>query len=121
MKINLYLFAGTPLAIPDERDNEPMLKITTLTKSESTALRLEGRLAGPWVEVLERCWDSLAGTTTNHPPSVDLSAVTYVDSDGKDLLRKLHQQGAQLIASGCLTRCIVNEIARVGRVGDRTK
>jgi len=98
-----------------------MLKITTLTKSESTALRLEGRLAGPWVAVLERCWDSIAGTTTNHPPSVDLSAVTYVDSDGKDLLRKLHQQGAQLIATGCFTRCLVNEIVQVVRRGDWTK
>jgi anti-anti-sigma regulatory factor len=109
------------LAIPTEGDGESMLKITTLTKSGSSALRLEGRLAGPWVEVLEQCWDSVAGTATNHPPSVDLSAVTFVDSDGKELLRKLYQQGAQLIASGCLTRCIVNEIVQVVRVGDRAK
>ncbi|MEI8015506.1 MAG: hypothetical protein WCH20_11810 [Nitrospira sp.] len=87
-----------------------MLKITTLTNAESTVLRLEGRLAGPWVQELELCWGLTVGTTTNHPLSVDLSAVTYVDSDGKDLLKKIHQQGAKLIASGCLTRCIVNEI-----------
>jgi anti-anti-sigma regulatory factor len=87
-----------------------MLKITTLTNAESTVLRLEGRLAGPWVQELELCWGFTVGTTTNHPLSVDLSAVTYVDSDGKDLLKKIHQQGAKLIASGCLTRCIVNEI-----------
>lgn len=98
-----------------------MLKITTLTNAESTALRLEGRLAGPWVQELERCWDSLVGTTTNHPVTVDLSAVTYVDSDGKGLLEKIHQQGAKLIASGCLTSCIVNEIVQVARRGERTK
>ncbi|MEO6307603.1 MAG: STAS domain-containing protein [Nitrospiraceae bacterium] len=89
-----------------------MLKITTLTKTESTVLRLEGRLAGPWVQELERCWGSTVGTTANHPLSVDLSAVTYVDSNGKDLLKKIHQQGAKLIASGCLTSCIVNEIVQ---------
>lgn len=98
-----------------------MLKITTLTNAESTALRLEGRLAGPWVQELERCWDSVVGATTNHPLTVDLSAVTYVDSDGKDLLKKIHRQGAKLIASGCLTRCIVNEIAHVARRGEGAK
>jgi hypothetical protein len=87
-----------------------MLKITTLVNAKSTVLRLEGRLAGPWVQELGLCWDSTVGMTTNHPLSVDLSAVTYVDSDGKDLLKKIHRQGATLVASGCLTSCIVNEI-----------
>jgi len=98
-----------------------MLKITTLTNAESTVFRLEGRLAGLWVQELERCWDSTVGTTMNHPLTVDLSAVTYVDSDGKDLLKKIHQQGAKLIASGCLTSCIVNEIVHVARRGARAK
>lgn len=98
-----------------------MLKITTLTDAESTVLRLEGRLAGPWVQELERCWDSIVGKTTNHPLTVDLSAVTYVNSDGKDLLKKIHKQGAKLVASGCLTSCIVNEIVHVPRRGERAK
>jgi len=87
-----------------------MLKITTLVNAKSTVLRLEGRLAGPWVQELKLCWDSTVGMTTHHPLSVDLSAVTYVDSEGKDLLKKIHKQGATLVASGCLTSCIVNEI-----------
>jgi anti-anti-sigma regulatory factor len=98
-----------------------MLKITTLLTAKSTVLRLEGRLAGPWVQELERCWDTTIGTPTDHPLSLDLSAVTYVDSDGKDLLKKIHQQGAKLVASGCLTRCIVNEIVHVARRGGRAK
>ena len=89
-----------------------MLKITTLIHAESTTFKLEGRLAGPWVQELERCWDSVVGTMTTHPLTIDLSAVTYVDSGGKDLLKKIHQQGAKLIASGCLTSCIVNEIVQ---------
>lgn len=98
-----------------------MLKITTLLTAKSTVLRLEGRLAGLWVQELERCWDSTVGTTIDHPLSLDLSAVTYVDSDGKDLLKKIHQQGAKLVASGCLTSCIVNEIVHVARRGGRAK
>ena len=98
-----------------------MLKITTLIHAKSTTLRLEGRLAGPWVQELERCWDFTVTTTTNHTLTVDLSAVTYVDSDGKDLLKKIHQQGARLVASGCLTSCIVNEIVHAPRRGERAK
>lgn len=98
-----------------------MLKITTLTNAESTALRLEGRLAGPWVQELERCWDSVVGMPTRHPLTVDLSAVTDLDPDGKDLLKKIHRQGARLVASGCLTSCIVIEIVQVARRGERAK
>jgi len=98
-----------------------MLKITTHTETHSTTLQLEGRLAGPWVEELERVWVSTVGTRTRHPLSVDLSAVTYVDSNGKDLLKKIHQQGAKLVASGCLTSCIVREIAQAVRSDERMK
>lgn len=96
-----------------------MLKITTLIHAESTTFKLEGRLAGPWVQELERCWSSVFSTMTTHPLTIDLSAVTYVDSDGKDLLKQIHRQGAKLVASGCLTSCIVNEIVHVARKGER--
>jgi anti-anti-sigma regulatory factor len=92
-----------------------MLKITAHTDNDSTSLTLEGRLAGPWVEELERCWASSVGAKTRHPLSVDLSAVTYVDADGKDLLKKIYREGAKLVASGCLTNCIVEEITGGGR------
>jgi anti-anti-sigma regulatory factor len=98
-----------------------MLKITTLIHAASTTFKLEGRLAGPWVQELKRCWDSVVDTTTNHPLTVDLSAVTYVDSEGKDLLKKLHQEGAKLVASGCLTSCLVREIADDVRSDERRK
>ena len=98
-----------------------MLKITTLIHAESTTFKLEGRLAGPWVQELERCWDSVVGTMTTPPLIIDLSAVTYVDADGKDLLKKIHRQGGRLVAAGCLTSCIVNEIVHVARKGERGK
>lgn len=98
-----------------------MLKITTHTNTRSTTLQLEGRLAGPWVGELSRCWLSTVGTKTSRPLSVDLSAVTYVDAEGKDLLSKIYQAGAKLIASGCLTSCVVREITRAVRSSEREK
>lgn len=92
-----------------------MLKITVHTENHSTTLQLEGRLAGPWVEELERSWTSIVKERDKHPLRVDLSSVTYVDQKGKNLLKRLHREGAGLIASGCLTTCIVEEITKAGR------
>ena len=33
-----------------------MLRITTTDSGEKVILKLEGKLAGPWVEEFERCW-----------------------------------------------------------------
>ena len=101
-----------PLALPYRQGRESMLKITTLIQTESVTLRLEGRLAGPWVQELERCWASAVVDRKKHHCSVDLSAVTYVDSEGKGLLKKIHQEGAKLLASGCLNSCLAKEISQ---------
>lgn len=98
-----------------------MLKITTVTDAQSTTLRLEGRLAGPWVEELQRCWVSTVSAKTRHTLSVDLSAVTYVDAEGKDLLKQIYHEGAKLVSSGCLTNCIVEEITQGFRSGKGIK
>jgi hypothetical protein len=47
--------------------------------------------------------------------------VTYVDAEGKELLSKIYQAGAKLIASGCLTSCVVREITQAVRSGERRK
>jgi anti-anti-sigma regulatory factor len=93
-----------------------MLKITQQrdAESESVSFMLEGRLAGPWVEELETCWRQTAVNPRSHAV-VDLTGVTFVDADGKALLMRMWQQGAELRAAGCLTRCIVEEITKTGQ------
>lgn len=91
-----------------------MLRITIDSKNTGTTLTLEGRLAGPWVEELERCWREVADTQQS-PVAVDLSGVTFIDLEGKALLTQMWQRGAKLHASGCLTRCIVEEIMTTDR------
>ena len=95
-----------------------MLKITQHqdAASESVSFVLEGRLAGPWVEELDTCW-RVGGANLQSRTVVDLTGVTFVDADGRALLTRMWQQGAELRAAGCLTRCIVEEIT-ASRRGD---
>jgi hypothetical protein len=41
--------------------------------------------------------------------------VTFIDDSGKRLLARLHENGAELKAAGCMTKCIVQEIIRENR------
>ena len=87
-----------------------MLKITTRRETGVLVFQLEGRLAGPWVQELKLCWRAALDTRQGDPMRVDLSAVTFIDAEGKALLGRIYQEGAELIASGCLNRCIVEEL-----------
>jgi len=87
-----------------------MLRITTTIRAEGTAVALEGRLAGPWVDEVAQAWKGLTAAPDAGPVSVVLDAVTFVDPPGKALLRSMHEQGATLVASGCMMRALVEEI-----------
>jgi ABC-type transporter Mla MlaB component len=87
-----------------------MLKITIQPKKTSTRLVLEGRLTGPWVEELRRCW--AAADVGGGEVNIDLAGVTFIDTEGKALLTRMWHSGAKLHAVGCLTRCIVEEITK---------
>jgi anti-anti-sigma regulatory factor len=90
-----------------------MLRITFQEDPESTTVKLEGKLSGPWVEELERSW-------AEHPPhaskqvTVDLSDVTYIDPEGKKLLARMMGKGVFLQGTQLMTRYIIDEITRAG-------
>jgi outer membrane protein TolC len=91
-----------------------MLRITTKVEEEEgrVTLRLEGKLAGPWVDEFERCWCLAAEKWKNLV--VELEGVTFIDSKGKCLLAKIHGQGAKLIGAGLMTKSIIEEIVGCG-------
>lgn len=93
-----------------------MLKITSQLDParEDMSLVLEGRLAGPWVEELRTYCRRVLGTQ-QRCTMIDLTGVTFVDTEGKTLLAQLWQQGVELQASGCLIRCLVEDITKAGR------
>jgi hypothetical protein len=86
-----------------------MLKITTHRSDDSTRITLEGRLVGPWIEELQRCWREAEQTAAGRRLIVDLTGVTFVEQEGKALLTRIYQAGAELIASGCCMRSIVED------------
>ncbi len=87
-----------------------MLRITVVDNSEPLTFRLEGRLAGPWVQELETCWQNIRATQGTSAVRFDLTAVTFVDAAGKAFLAARHAEGAQLMASCCLMKGIVADI-----------
>jgi len=88
-----------------------MLRVTTKVEEEQSrvTLKLEGKLAGPWVSEFERCWCSTLEKWKD--VVVELGGVTFIDSQGKCLLAKIHGQGAKLIGTGLMTRSIIDEIS----------
>ena len=87
-----------------------MLRITVTNGSRPTLFKLEGRLAGPWVDELERAWNDSVKEPESQPIRVDLSGVTFVDLEGKKLLGRMFQQGAELYAGNILTKYILEEV-----------
>ena len=69
-----------------------MLRITEQqTTDGTTVLILEGRLTGPWVEVLRTSCHALP-----HPFALDLREVSFADAAGLALLRQLQTQDITL-------------------------
>jgi anti-anti-sigma regulatory factor len=81
-----------------------------MNHAESVTLKIEGRLAGPWVQEVTRVWVSNAGS--ERPVVIDLSSVTFIDTPGRALLTTMSQRGARFIARDCLTTNIVAEIQK---------
>jgi len=90
--------------------SETVFKIKTQTDVTRTTFELDGRLAGPWVELLKECWRKTAGG--NGRVRVLLCEVTFVDEQGKSLLADMYRHGAELEADGCMTKALVEEIKR---------
>lgn len=89
-----------------------MLKITIHNSTNAATLNLEGRLAGPWVEELERSWRAVKDDSPEKPVIVDLCEVTFVDAEGRKLLSTIYEQGARLRTFGCMAKGIVEEIVQ---------
>jgi len=77
-----------------------LLRITRITEQDTITLKLEGKLAGPWVEELLKTWRSIAEATGNQALVADLNDVTFIDRSGERLLARMHASGTALVAEG---------------------
>jgi hypothetical protein len=89
---------------------EAMLRITVHDAPPVTTLQLEGQLAGPWVRVLEECWQGALARLPVPVLRLDLKGLTFVSATGKACLAALRCQGAEFVAVDDLTNAIVADI-----------
>jgi anti-anti-sigma regulatory factor len=87
-----------------------LLRIHIEEKCNCARLRLEGKLAGAWVEELERCCQDALARSQNRALVIELDAVTFVDDEGQSLLLQMHQAGATLVGRGAQCRHLVEQI-----------
>ena len=90
-----------------------MLRVTVEETGDRVDFRIEGKLRGPWVPELERCWRSTASHTHAKLFTVDLDGVDFIDDQGKVLLTEMAAAGVELTATGCGMSSIVQQIAAV--------
>ena len=89
-----------------------MLRITIVSEPEKAAIKLEGKLAGAWVDELERTWYSVRAGHSPKSILVDLCNVDFIDAEGKKLLRWFCGEGAAFKTRGCVAAGVVQEITR---------
>lgn len=78
------------------------------------SLFIEGRLSGPCVTELEKCWHGAVTGQAPLPTRVDLTDVSYIDTNGKNLLAQMHERGIKLVANGLMSKFIIDEIEHKG-------
>ena len=98
-----------------------MLRIYIHDELPVTSIVVEGKLIGPWVKELEKCWETVVAAHACKSMRVDLMHVTFIDSAGRALLTRMRQKGARLLSSGVLINSIVADIeAQLGSNGAST-
>jgi anti-anti-sigma regulatory factor len=86
-----------------------MLRISVVSESGTTRLKLEGKLAHEWVEEANNAWTALAQAHVREV-IVDLRNVSFVDDCGHELLASMRHAGAELIGYGPMMSALLQEI-----------
>jgi hypothetical protein len=89
-----------------------MLRITLQDEPGAVTFQLEGRLAGPSVQVLEDCWQTTLAGQRKPILRVDLIGVTSIDAAGQACLAAMYRRGVEFIAADCLTKAVLAEITQ---------
>ena len=98
-----------------------MLRVTIEEQGDQIVFRAEGKLKGPWVIELERCWRSNTGHAAGKTFGVDLDGVDFVDDQGRALLTEMARAGVELIATESMMHSIVQQIVATHSMGDTSE
>jgi hypothetical protein len=83
-----------------------MLRVTRIGTPEAATLKLEGKLAGPWVDEVKDCW--MRVVEQKIPVDVDLQWLSFVDAPGRSLLLEMERQGTRLVSGSAFIRCLLH-------------
>jgi len=89
-----------------------MVRVTTEEEVGEVRMKIEGRLAGSDVNDVQAHWQAITAAREHSSILIDLSGVTFVDEAGKRLLAEMNRQGDKFVASGLLTKAIIEEVSR---------
>lgn len=85
-----------------------LIRISCNKESAVTRLVLEGKLSGACVDELAKCW--LQTLSNESDLLIDLTSVSFIDDRGKQLLRRMHENGTKLVSSSLMSKCLIQEI-----------
>lgn len=85
-----------------------LIRISCHSEAAATRLVLEGKLAGACVDELDKCWQEKPDKWST--VLIDLTSVSFIDDRGKQLLKKMHDNGAKLISCSLMSKCAIAEI-----------
>jgi hypothetical protein len=89
------------------------LRITIHEEPDAIAIKLEGRVAGPWAEELSRVWVETAPRVGSRKLSIDLRQVTYADAGGERILKGIYaERETELVASTPWTQYLAEVIRK---------
>jgi len=99
-----------------------MIRIDQVRSGATVSLNVEGTISGAWARELERYWIESRKLTGNLRVDVDLSGVTFIDDDGRMVLKRMLDGGAILRSAVVMNRAIIEELAQdQGSNGENAK
>lgn len=87
-----------------------MLRIVTEQHDDTYTVSLYGRLAGEWVGLLDRYWQTLLGKVPAAKVTAVLSDVSFIDADGERLLARMWRRGSDIVGCGCMNRHVIEQV-----------
>lgn len=72
-----------------------MLRITKIESAQQTTLRLDGRIAGIWLQELRSTCEPLLGN--GHALVIDCGGISFIDGPGLQFMRSLRQRNVPLV------------------------
>jgi hypothetical protein len=85
-----------------------LIRISCHSEAARTRVVIEGKLAGACVDELDKYWrEEPAKWSTLF---IDLTSVSFIDDRGKQLLKRMHDNGATLVSTSLMSKCLIAEI-----------